>query len=342
MSDLHYPTASPAMVKGIMDTPVLLSLDDYNDTVGVVIGSGEDQILLNFAAKVLGLQSEFFRVKTEFDSFLPHANHQRPIIDLSEQNVGAMTTFFAWNTTGDIFSARQLSTIMVHDGTRTTRTTKEFDDYRVLWDQLLECYFLAAFLGAPNFGNDIIDALFDIITCEKADDRHILAMNSERNGAADPPTPPPEVDNNHDDENEDDENDDDENDNDNGLWRSWRDPFEDRVPQKEVRQMLGTLSYQVSRMYSKTKAGSPLRRMFIDMIISLAINNEEHYEKLHGIVEVGSPVQFHKDLVDGLMRTANIAIVGYETHRLRADRRTENRCFYHIHKLGETCRVNLH
>ncbi|KAB8304138.1 hypothetical protein EYC80_003558 [Monilinia laxa] len=161
MLDLRYPTASPAMVRDIMNQNLVLSLDDHNDTVTIIVGIGKEQLRIAFAAKVLGLHSEFFRVKTEFNSFLTHEDDQNQTIDLSEQNFDAMTAFFAWNTTGDIYSAKRLSRNTIPSGEKVT--TENLDRYRVLWDQLLECYFLADFLGAPKFGNAIIDALFHAI-----------------------------------------------------------------------------------------------------------------------------------------------------------------------------------
>ncbi|ESZ93112.1 hypothetical protein SBOR_6484 [Sclerotinia borealis F-4128] len=335
MPDLHYPTASPAMVNDIMDKLLVLSLDDYNDTVRVIVGSGKRQVQVECAAKVLGLQSEFFRVKAEFDSFLPHANHQRPVIDLSEQNVDAMSMFFVWNTTGNIYSAKRLSTITVpSDG---TKTTKELDGYRILWDQLLECYFLADYLGAPNFGNAIIDALFKAIN-DEADDRARLEVKPEEKDFVHSLAPTPEVNNGNDDNDDEDDDNETVDDDDDQERGGLSDPFEERVPQKEIRQMLGTLPYQIQRMYSKTKKGSPLRKMLVDKIINQAITIDL-YEKLQCIVAEGVPIEFHRTLVDELMRTAVIVVHCDQggPYRRRADERSRDNYLYHIHKVGERC-----
>ncbi|TGO46925.1 hypothetical protein BCON_0301g00090 [Botryotinia convoluta] len=61
MSELRYPTVSPAMVKDIMNEVLVLYLDDFNDTVEVVVGKGEKELRPQFASKVLALHSEYFR-----------------------------------------------------------------------------------------------------------------------------------------------------------------------------------------------------------------------------------------------------------------------------------------
>ncbi|RAL60441.1 hypothetical protein DID88_000216 [Monilinia fructigena] len=85
--------------------------------------------------------------------------------------------FFAWNTTGDIYSAKCLFKNTIPSGGKVT--TEQLDGYRVLWDQLLECYFLADFPGAPKFGNAIIDALFKAIDDERGDRNELKMVLSE-------------------------------------------------------------------------------------------------------------------------------------------------------------------
>lgn len=303
------------------------------------MGKGKEQLRVNFAAKVLGLRSEFFRVKTKFNSFMNYEDHQNQIIDLSEQNIDAMIAFFAWNTTGDIFSAKYLSKNTIPRD--ATVTTPQLDGYRVLWDQLLECYFLADFLGAPKFGNAIVDALFNAIDHERHH-RANCGVEVEEKIFPHQPFPNTLLDNNENNSDDEDLDDDDENEdgNDDNQGNQARnrvpDPFGLNRPQAQSRQMLGTLPYQIQRMYSNTKKGSPVRYLLVDQLINQGMSCD-YYKELHSIIEEGVPLEFLQSLADELMLTVRIAVGNNQNHGMRADHRAAKRCLYHIHKTGESC-----
>ncbi|THV45173.1 hypothetical protein BGAL_0521g00070 [Botrytis galanthina] len=166
MSDLRYHTASPAMVKDFMEEVLFLSLEDFNDIVEVIAGKSEEELRPQFAWDVLALRSKYFRVKMKNYSYLPHGKDEHMIIDLSEQSIIALEAFFVWNTTGDIFCAERLSAVTI-DRVAAVVTAEKLYKYRLLWDRLLECYFLADFLGAPAFGNAAMNALIEVIDSER-------------------------------------------------------------------------------------------------------------------------------------------------------------------------------
>lgn len=220
-------------------------------------------------------------------------------------------------------------------------TTQHLDRYRILWDQLLECYFLADFLGAPVFANATMDALFEAIDNEY-EDRERLEVKSE---VVTPPRSPSlgtdGNQNNHfhaghvDDIDDDEDNDED----DDGVEWMFKDPFEKKQPQQEPRQMLGTLPYQIERVYVMTKRDSLLRRMLVDKIIAQGYRSDQ-YSKIHNIMEEGLPLVFLRDLTDELMRTAVISSGIRDYRVLGAHSRVQLRCIYHIHKGRERCKVS--
>lgn len=298
------------------------------------MGSGPEQLRLSFPIKVLGLNSLFFRVKTEFFSSEAHPSHLDPIIDLSDQDVDLMNVFFAWNTTGDIYSAKRLTKIIKPSGRKVT--VKKLDEYKLLWDRLLECYFLADFLGAPKFGNAVVDALFDIIDAELTDRNYVEILPEEKIFGR----PVPSANDSGDDQNDNDDWDGNgQNDaEDEQGWMDTRDPFKEVTPQMEIRQMLGTLPYQIRRMYSNTGSKSLLRRMLIDKIIQQGTIHD-YYRKISCIVKENLPIEFHRDLVQELMCNAT-TMRDYNDRRAVSYMRAENKCFYHVHELGERCNEN--
>ncbi|KAF7917941.1 uncharacterized protein EAE98_009969 [Botrytis deweyae] len=340
MSDLRYPTASPAMVKDIMNEVIVLYLHNFNDTVEVIVGKDEEELRLQFASKVLALHSEYFRVKIEIDSLVQHAKSEPLVINLCEQDIGALEAFFVWNTTGDILSSESLSPVTVDPNTAVI-TAEKLDEYVNFWDRLLECYFLADFLGAPAFGNATMDALLEAIDNETKD-REKLESKFEVSA------PHLEVDNSEDDhdhsDNDEDESDDEE-DHRGDVERRWeagehRDPFDKNLPRQEIRQMLGTLPHQIRRVYSMTKADSLLQKMLVDKIMKQSTDHHPYYEKLNGLLKEGMPVEFHQDLMNEMMRSFTIVhqiSQGTDSKRLSADCRALRRCYYHIHRVGERC-----
>ncbi|TGO18177.1 hypothetical protein BPAE_0394g00010 [Botrytis paeoniae] len=80
----------------------------------------------------------------------------------------ALKAFFAWNTTGNTLCGKRLSAVTV-DRDAAVVTAEKLDKYRLFWDRLLECYFLADFLGALAFGNAAINALIEAIDSERED-----------------------------------------------------------------------------------------------------------------------------------------------------------------------------
>ncbi|KAF7958350.1 hypothetical protein EAE96_001899 [Botrytis aclada] len=339
MSDLRYPTASPTMVKDIMEEEIVLRLDDFNDTVEVIVGKDEKELRLEFAKKILALDSRYFRIEIRNYSYLPHDKDQSMIIDLSEQNFGALEDFFAWNTTGTIFSSRRLSPVIADPNT-VTITAEKLDKYVAYWDRLLESYFLADFLGAPAFGNAVIDALIKAIDSEREDRAklepklEIFAPILGVDDLEDNQNHLNDAENNNENEEDDGQHDEDE-------WENvYRDPFERDRPRQESRQMLGTLPYQIQRVYSNTETCSPIRKMLVDKFIKQGIDHHPYYEKLSGLVREGMPVEFHFDLADEMMRSliiTNQIRRGIDCRRLSADSRARRRCLYHIHRVGERC-----
>ncbi|KAM0178482.1 hypothetical protein ACHAPC_008432 [Botrytis cinerea] len=341
MSDTRYPTISPAMLKNIMNEFLVLDLDDFNDTVEVIVGKGETEFRPQFASKVLALHSEYFRLKIKNFSYIPHTEKQSLTINLCEQNIIALEAFFAWNTTGKILSSKRLSPVTV-DPEAVTITAEKLDKYEVFWDQLLECYFLADFLGAPAFGNATIDALIDAINYEREDreklepnfevSEQLLAVDNSEDNQNDP--------NIFGDENNDEEDQGDDNEDPWEMHGLRRDPFDENLPRREIRRMLGTLPHQFQRVYSMTKADSPLRKMLVDKIIEQCTAYQSHDEQLFGLLKGGVPVEFHQDLADELVRSFNLAYQvsqGRYPKRMNARDRAGRRCYYHIHRVGEPC-----
>ncbi|TGO15967.1 hypothetical protein BTUL_0033g00040 [Botrytis tulipae] len=238
MSDLRYPTVSPAMGEDIMNEVIVLYPDDFDDLVEVIVGKDEEELRPQFASKVLALNSKYFRVTIKNYSFLQNAMSQPLIINLCEQNIGAMEAFFVWNTTGEILSSESLFPVTAEPDTAAI-TTEKLDKYVHFWDRLLECYFLADFLGAPAFGNATIDALLEAIDNETKD-REKLEPKFEVSA------PHLEVENLEDNQDHFD-GDEDENNDEEDRWEAGehRDPFDKNLPRQEIRQMLGTLPYQI-------------------------------------------------------------------------------------------------
>ncbi|KAF7943879.1 uncharacterized protein EAE97_005949 [Botrytis byssoidea] len=333
MSDLRYPTVSPAMVGDIMNEVIVLYLDDFNDLVKVIVGKDEEELRPQFASKVLALNSKYFRLTIKNYSFLQNAMSKPLIINLCEQNIGALEAFFVWNTTGEILSSESLSPVTAEPDTAAI-TTEKLDKYVHFWDRLLECYFLADFLGAPAFANATIDALLEAIDNETKD-REKLEPKFKVSA------PHLEVENLEDNQNHFD-GDEDENDDEEDRWEAGehRDPFDKNLPRQETRQMLGTLPYQIRRIYSMTTADSLLRKMLVDKIMKQSTDNHPYYENLDGLLREGIPVEFHQDLMNEMMRSFTIVhqlSQGTYTTRLSADSRAARRCYYHIHRVGERC-----
>ncbi|CCD44108.1 predicted protein [Botrytis cinerea T4] len=101
-----------------------------------------------------------------------------------------------------------------------------------------------------------------------------------------------------------------------------RDPFDENLPRREIRRMLGTLPHQFQRVYSMTKADSPLRKMLVDKIIEQCTAYQSHDEQLFGLLKGGVPVEFHQDLADELVRSFNLA---YQVSQGRYPKQLENR-----------------
>lgn len=243
------------------------------------------------------------------------------------------------NTTGDIFCAERLYAVTV-DRDAAVVTAEKLDEYRLLWDRLLECYFLADFLGAPAFGNAAMNALIEAIDSEREYRAKLepdVEVFAPILGVDDPEDNQNHFDNveNH---NENEENDDQHIED---QWENlYRDPFEENRPRRDIRRMLGTLPYRIQRVYSETKTCSPILKMLMDKIIKQGIDHYPHYEKLCGLLEAGMPVEFHHDLVDELMRSLVIThqmSQGVDHGRHSADNRARRRCLYHIHSVGERC-----
>ncbi|KAI9647967.1 hypothetical protein NHQ30_002589 [Ciborinia camelliae] len=294
MSDLHLVTMTPTLAKEFSQQDLHLSLEDYSNHVQVIVGTGKEKVQVIRPAKILSLESNYFRIVCI--PIWPLEKRSNLKVNLLDQDVIAFNIFLAWITTRNIQMAKQIPRINTNDP-----PAEKLEQYEVLWDQLLECYFLSEYLEAPNFGNTIIDAMIKA----QDDEQHIwkeLQLQRESEASR---------------ENQD----------------------NSTQPSVEMRRILGGKNHQINRLYAKTTSNCLLRNMMVHQIVSWKKSRNIH-KKLDAILnedleakEAAVPFEFTKDLLDFLVKAIEREF-GYGDQLTTS---AGSYCDYHVHKDGEFC-----
>ncbi|TGO18178.1 hypothetical protein BPAE_0394g00020 [Botrytis paeoniae] len=123
---------------------------NFNKIVSINVGTGKQQVQYTAMAGLLASQAEYFK---PLCSDLWKCGRES-VISLEDYQPESFEMFLAWLYTKDIRNARCL-------GKNITCSNTHFrtQAHKYKWFQLLRCYFLADYIGAPKFANYMMDAL---------------------------------------------------------------------------------------------------------------------------------------------------------------------------------------
>ncbi|TGO46924.1 hypothetical protein BCON_0301g00080 [Botryotinia convoluta] len=123
---------------------------NFNKIVSINVGTGKQRVQFTAIAGLLATQAEFFK---PLCSDLWKCGREG-VISLEDYQSESFEMFLAWLYTKDIRNAKCL-------GKNITRSNTHFrtQAHKYKWFQLLRCYFLADYIGAPKFANYMMDAL---------------------------------------------------------------------------------------------------------------------------------------------------------------------------------------
>ncbi|EMR81806.1 hypothetical protein ACHAPC_008431 [Botrytis cinerea] len=123
---------------------------NFNKIVSVNVGTGKQRVQFKALAGVLATQAEYFK---PLCSDLWRCGREG-VISLEDFRPESFEIFLAWLYTKDIRNAKGL--IKKIKGNNAHFRTQA---YKFEWFQLLHCYFLADYIGAPKFANYLMNAL---------------------------------------------------------------------------------------------------------------------------------------------------------------------------------------
>ncbi|KAF7958349.1 hypothetical protein EAE96_001898 [Botrytis aclada] len=129
------------------------NIDDqkcFNKIVSVNVGSGKQRVQFTAMAGLLATQAEFFK---PLCSDVWKCGRES-VISLEDYQPESFEVFLAWLYTKDIRNAKCLANTITGRNTHFRTQTHKYK-----WFQLLRCYFLADYIGAPKFANYMMDAL---------------------------------------------------------------------------------------------------------------------------------------------------------------------------------------
>ncbi|KAF5872079.1 uncharacterized protein Bfra_009108 [Botrytis fragariae] len=123
---------------------------NFNKIVSIHVGTGKQRVQFTALAGLLATQAKFFK---PLCSDLWKCGREGAI-SLEDCQPESFEMFLAWLYTKDIRNAKCL-------GKNITRGNTHFrtQAHKYKWFQLLHCYFLADYIGAPKFANYMMDAL---------------------------------------------------------------------------------------------------------------------------------------------------------------------------------------
>ncbi|KAF7903025.1 hypothetical protein EAF00_002927 [Botryotinia globosa] len=123
---------------------------NFNKTVFINVGTGKQRAQFTAMAGLLATQAKFFQ---PLCSDLWKCGREG-VISLEDYQPESFEMFLAWLYTKDIRNAKCL-------GNNIARSNTHFrtQAHKYKWFQLLRCYFLADYIGAPRFANYMMDAL---------------------------------------------------------------------------------------------------------------------------------------------------------------------------------------
>ncbi|KAF7943880.1 uncharacterized protein EAE97_005950 [Botrytis byssoidea] len=123
---------------------------NFNKTVFINVGTGKQRGQFTAMAGLLATQAKFFK---PLCSDIWKCGREG-VISLEDYQPESFEIFLAWLYTKDIRNAKCL-------GKNIARSNTHFriQAHKYKWFQLLRCYFLADYIGAPKFANYMMDAL---------------------------------------------------------------------------------------------------------------------------------------------------------------------------------------
>ncbi|KAF7911417.1 uncharacterized protein EAF01_002924 [Botrytis porri] len=123
---------------------------NFNEIVSIHVGTGRQRVQFTAMAGLLATQAEFFK---PLCSDLWKCGREKAI-SLEDYQPESFEMFLAWLYTKDIRNAKC-------SGKNINRGNTHFQTqaHKYKWFQLLHCYFLADYIGAPKFANYMMDAL---------------------------------------------------------------------------------------------------------------------------------------------------------------------------------------
>ncbi|ESZ93111.1 hypothetical protein SBOR_6483 [Sclerotinia borealis F-4128] len=148
------PTTDKTALAPLSDGYDVDGQDNYAKIVTVLVGSGKQQVKFTAIAGALAAQAKFFKPLCD-DRWMCSLDG---VIELEVHQPESFKIFIAWLYTRDIKIAECLVKIEpVAQGKTNVYFRKQ--SHKTRWFQLLHCYFLADYIGAPQFANCIMDAL---------------------------------------------------------------------------------------------------------------------------------------------------------------------------------------
>ncbi|RAL60440.1 hypothetical protein DID88_000215 [Monilinia fructigena] len=150
----HMPITDESLLAPLSGGFDVYQQSDYNKVVTVLVGSKKHQVKFTAISGILAAEAEFFKPLCD-DRW---KCGRTGVIELENYQPETFAIFITWLYTRDHANAEGLVKIYRpgHDYSNF-RTRKS--SHKKRWFQLLHCYFLADYIGAPQFANHIIDAL---------------------------------------------------------------------------------------------------------------------------------------------------------------------------------------